>query len=92
MPSDRMRPPFHCECPTDGPLVYCSVGETPDDPPSDRMQPPFHSIADRIRYEADVAARPGQYVRLMAIAEELDERAICDTECDHRPMCPMWEP
>jgi hypothetical protein len=56
------------------------------------MQPPFHSIADRIRYEADVAARPGQYVRLMAIAEELDERAICDTECDHRPMCPMWEP
>jgi hypothetical protein len=28
VPERAIEPPFNCQCPTDGPIVYCTVGET----------------------------------------------------------------
>jgi len=69
---------------------------------SDRIEPPSDSLADRIRSEADIAARPGQHDRLYAIADEVedvygyrfggttDEGAFVDHDCGWQHTWPTW--
>lgn len=52
--------------------------------PEPGVEPPFKTLADlsrRIAHEADIAARPGQMVRLQLISDELYE--LAERMADH---------